>query len=100
MRSGRAAPNGPCRFTPSSSGVSLGLLLGPYIPLAMLVGCAVLTAATSRFKSQAAAQAVLVPIAAGMIAGEGLAGIVQAFLGLLKVPQGLISSVGCYGFPC
>lgn len=86
------------RWTPSSSGVSLGLLLGPYIPLSMLIGCAVFTALEKRFKNDDKAKTVLVVVTAGMIAGEGMAGIMQAALGVANIPQG---QIGCYGgFPC
>ncbi len=39
-------------------------------------------------------------VASGMVAGEGLAGVVQGMLGVVGVDQGAWSLAGCYGYPC
>lgn len=131
-------------YIPSSIALSLGILLGPSIPLAFLLGalmfryclriyvymcvcvlrtyslcmclfrniCAVFGhfcyARLSCFvscrlwlhKYPDMYRDLGVPIASGMIAGEGLAGIAQGLLGLASVEQGSGSMAGCYGYPC
>ena len=42
----------------------------------------------------------VVPVASGMIAGEGLAGILQGIMGVAGVTQGALTTAGCFGFPC
>ena len=85
-------------MVPSSVALSLGLVLGPYIPLGFLFGSVFFLAWSKR--SPASYQRLGIPIASGMIAGEGLAGILQGVLGIADVRAGFISTAGCYGFPC
>lgn len=86
------------KWMPSSIAISLGLLLGPYLPMAMLLGCLLDLAIKARWP--VVHDEMGVPVASGMIAGEGLAGILQGVFGLVKVKAGGISMAGCYGFPC
>eukprot|EP00500_Bicosoecida_sp_ms1_P002481 CAMPEP_0203807002 /NCGR_PEP_ID=MMETSP0115-20131106/820_1 /ASSEMBLY_ACC=CAM_ASM_000227 /TAXON_ID=33651 /ORGANISM="Bicosoecid sp, Strain ms1" /LENGTH=768 /DNA_ID=CAMNT_0050715669 /DNA_START=41 /DNA_END=2343 /DNA_ORIENTATION=- len=88
----RYLPPDKKKWFPSSIAISLGLLLGPYLPLAMLMGCLLDIVLKRRFPERH--EEMGVPIASGMIAGEGLAGIVQGVFGLLNVRQGGITMAG------
>ncbi|MDR3739056.1 MAG: OPT/YSL family transporter [Terracidiphilus sp.] len=88
----------PPRFAawvPSSVALALGVLIGPAIPFAFLLGSLLFGALSKRGGGQ-----WVVPVASGMIAGEGLAGIVQGVAGVCGSTAGALSLVGCYGFPC
>ncbi|WP_437964193.1 OPT family oligopeptide transporter [Sorangium sp. So ce260] len=65
------------RYVPSATGVGLGLILPFYQPLSMFLGAAIAAIVGSRGGK---AEAYVVPVASGLIAGESLVGVVVAAL--------------------
>jgi uncharacterized oligopeptide transporter (OPT) family protein len=74
----RLAPRRVARWLPSAAGLGLGLLLPLSTSLAMLIGAAIAAAATARRSD--AAEGQVWPIAAGVLGGESLAGVVVAIV--------------------
>ena len=66
------------RFLPSATGIGLGLILPFQYPLSMLIGAIIAWAWTR--KSSKSAEDYLVPVAAGLIAGVSIMGVIAAFL--------------------
>ncbi len=66
------------RWLPSATGVGLGLILPFQYPLSMLVGAVI--AALWTKKSPKSSEDYLIPVAAGVIAGVSLMGVLVAFL--------------------
>jgi OPT family oligopeptide transporter len=66
------------RFIPSATGIGLGMILPFYQALAMFLGAAIAAIIESRKDSKAAQY--VIPIAAGLIAGESLVGVIVAAL--------------------
>ena len=62
----------------------------------MLVGCVLFLWWEKRRPEQY--DEIGIAIASGMVAGEGLAGILQGVFGVLNVQP--LTNAGCYGFPC
>jgi uncharacterized oligopeptide transporter (OPT) family protein len=66
------------KWLPSATGVGLGLILPFQFPLSMLLGAVIAHVWTK--KSPESAESYLIPIAAGVIAGVSLMGVIAAFL--------------------
>ncbi|XXX72862.1 OPT family oligopeptide transporter [Sorangium sp. So ce134] len=65
------------RYLPSATGVGLGLILPFYQPLSMFLGAAIAAIVGAR---KGKAEAYVVPVASGLIAGESIVGVVVAAL--------------------
>jgi uncharacterized oligopeptide transporter (OPT) family protein len=66
------------KWLPSATGIGLGLILPFQYPLSMLLGAVIAAIWTSRNK--ASSEAYLVPVAAGVIAGVSIMGVIVASL--------------------
>jgi uncharacterized oligopeptide transporter (OPT) family protein len=86
------------KYIPSSIALALGILLGPALSLDFFLGAVGFWWWQHRFPSSYTEFGI--PIASGMIAGEGLAGILQGIFGIAGLEQGAGTLAGCYGFPC
>ena len=72
------APKRWKKWTPSSTGIGLGLILPFFYPLSMFLGALIAHVATK--SNKAWAERYIVPIAAGGIAGESIVGVIVAAL--------------------
>jgi uncharacterized oligopeptide transporter (OPT) family protein len=86
------------KYIPSSIALALGILLGPALSIDFFLGAVGFWWWQKRFPSSYTDFGI--PIASGMIAGEGLAGILQGIFGIVGLEQGAGTLAGCYGFPC
>ena len=66
------------KFLPSATGIGLGLILPFQYPLSMLIGALIAHIWTKR--SEKTSEAYLVPVAAGIIAGISIIGVIVATL--------------------
>ncbi|MCB9897036.1 MAG: OPT/YSL family transporter [Planctomycetes bacterium] len=66
------------KWLPSATGIGLGLILPFQYPLSMLIGAVIAAVWTSTKKKNA--EDYLVPVAAGVIAGVSIMGVIVAFL--------------------
>ena len=69
------------KYLPSATGIGLGLILPFQYPLSMLIGAIIAWAWTRKDKKQS--EEYLVPVAAGVIAGISLMGVLGAVLNTL-----------------
>ncbi len=69
------------RFLPSATGIGLGLILPFQYPFSMLLGAIAAYVWTNKSKEHS--EAYLVPIAAGVIAGVSIMGVLVATLNTL-----------------
>lgn len=69
----RVTPTRIARWLPSAAGLGLGLLLPVSTSLAMVIGAAI--AAVVARRSEDAAERIVWPVSAGLLAGESLAGV-------------------------
>ncbi|TMQ19760.1 MAG: OPT family oligopeptide transporter [Deltaproteobacteria bacterium] len=74
----RLCPPRVARWLPSAAGLGLGLLLPLSTSVAMLIGAAIAAIAAAR--DRAAAERTVWPLAAGVLGGESLAGVVVALV--------------------
>ncbi len=66
------------RFLPSPTGIGLGLILPFQYPFSMFLGAAIAAAWNNRWPTSA--KDYLIPVAAGLIAGVSIVGVIVAFL--------------------
>jgi uncharacterized oligopeptide transporter (OPT) family protein len=71
-------------YLPSATGLGLGLILPFQYPLSMLIGAIIAAVWTKKHKSSA--DELLVPVAAGVIAGISLMGVLVAILNTIAFP--------------
>ncbi|KAF8599334.1 OPT superfamily oligopeptide transporter [Ceratobasidium sp. AG-I] len=86
------------KYIPNWNGIGLGLVVPQtYYPIAMIVGAHVAHTWTKR--RPASAEIWIFALAAGLIAGEGMGGVLSALLTIVKVDGGVYgSAVACPGF--
>lgn len=77
----RTVPASARRWTPSPAGLGLGLLLPVSTSLSMLIGAGTAAAITRRDRS--ASERLVWPVAAGLLAGESLAGVLVILVNTL-----------------